>query len=341
MSYTKYALLSVGILVVGVLVFVTAENRKSVREEAPTIATEKADYHVVFLGGTPMQRLAFEGFREKFDELAKEGDVSIEYMTLDVPVSPINMRNAVDHIVLYNASLVVTGQAEVRYLVEKITTTPIISLFAADPVATGLAVNEKGSGNNVVFLDSGTHDSAGRRLEFFLEAMPQAKNILVPRGAASVPTESDAGMLELAQAVKGHDVTIIEKRFASREELNKFLLDYDFSQVDAVFRYPGTFIAANFDLFYALKEKIKKPFIVINKEELAMGGLIAYGPRYEEFGRSGAVIAWQILKGQIAPADVPIIRPFRYMLGVNQLVAATFGIAIPDALLQKADYIIE
>lgn len=296
---------------------------------------------IVLLGASPTIKLAFEGFRSKLDELSRSGDISTEYISLDIPFSETNIKNAVQYITDTDAHMIVTGQSEIPLLTKTITATPIIALLASDPVAAGLAKSESGSGNNVVFMNSGNHANTGRRLEFFLELAPKTRTVLVPRGDATVPGEIDTGMVRLRETAVARGITLVEKRFSSRQEMNKFFLEYDFSSVDAIFRYPSTFIAANIDLLFAFQASVKKPIIVLNREELIRGGTLAYGPRYKEIGEEGALVAWQIFKGQAEPATTPVIRPFRNELGVNESVARELGLDIPELLLQKADYVVQ
>ena len=228
--------------------------------------TQDPNYRIVFLGASPTIKIAFNGFEKAFKGYLGANEKEVEYMELDIPTSPVNLVNAADHIAKSNASLIVTGQSEIGVLLKKITTIPIIVVLASDPVGAGLMPSEEGSGNNAAYIDTGNHSNTGRRLEFFLESMPNARNILVLRGDASLLSESDKGFAVLADTARKHGITLIDKRFKSRQELNKFFIEYDFSQVDAIFRYPGMFISANIDLFFAFREKIKKPIIIAIKK---------------------------------------------------------------------------
>ncbi len=191
MTNIKHISLFLVVLAVVGLAAVFWDRQSEGRSKVPNAIAEKGDYRVVFLGASPMIKLAFEGFKWKLDELAKENDVNVEYIDLDVPFSPVNIANAADYIASADASLIVTGQSEIPYLLGKITTIPIVCVLSSDPVGVGLAASEEGSGNNVVFLDSGNQANTGRRLEFFLEAVPNARNILVLRGDPSVSSESE------------------------------------------------------------------------------------------------------------------------------------------------------
>lgn len=297
-------------------------------------------YRIALLGLSPTIKVAFQGFKDKLNVLSGSDVSRIEYIDLDIPFSPANMENATRYIAEADVDLVVTGQSEIPLLIKTIRNIPIISVLSSNPVELGLAKSESGSGNNVVFIESGNSETTGLRLEFLLELMPQAKRILVIRGGQSLFGESDIGMAPLRQIASARNITLVEKPFSTRQELNTFFLEYDFSDIDAIFRYPGTFTASNIDLFFAFRAQIQKPIIVLNRQELERGGVLSYGARYGELGEVAAVTAWQMLKGQVEPGEVPILRPFRNELGINESVARSLGIDIPASLREKADYII-
>ncbi len=70
------------------------------------------------------------------------------------------------------------------------------------------------------------------------------------------------------------------------------------------------------------------------------GALINYSRDQKEAFQSVARLLKKILGG-VSPADLPVEQPNKYTLTINLKTAKTLGIAIPPALLARADEVIE
>ena len=82
------------------------------------------------------------------------------------------------------------------------------------------------------------------------------------------------------------------------------------------------------------------PAIYESSEFVDVGGLISYGPNVTDQFRRAATYVDKILKGAKA-ADLPIEQPTTFELAINVKCAKALGLKFPDAILLRADMVIE
>ena len=97
---------------------------------------------------------------------------------------------------------------------------------------------------------------------------------------------------------------------------------------------------AHGDLIVTLAARHKLPAVYYRRLYVTGGGLISYGPDVVDQLRRAAGYVDRILKGEKL-ANLPVQAPNKYELVINLKTAKALGITVPQALLARADEVIE
>ncbi len=235
--------------------------------------------------------------------------------------------------------IIAVGAQAVRACKEASTTLPIILYGNLDPVALGLVPNLARPGGNVtgvVFAPDGT--LAGKQLELLKSAVPRAT-----RMAYLAPTADDPANLPQAREARNAAAAL------GMELIVVGLQGGDYAQAFAAIvaqRAHALFVAASprFETdrqqIIELAAKHRLPAIYEWRRHVVDGGLMTYSTSSYGLNQRLASYVDRIVKGA-KPGDLPIERPTRFELVINLKTAKALGLSLPQALLLRADELIE
>jgi putative ABC transport system substrate-binding protein len=215
--------------------------------------------------------------------------------------------------------------------------TPIVAIdLDTDPVQAGYATSFARPGGNVTGLFMDQPSLAGKWIDLLREAVPgmQRLAILWDRG-------SGIGQLEIAKAVareKGFDAIVLE--FSTMASYNEGLSLLRGKPATCIVTLISPRFTATAAAFAHAAQALGLPTISFLRAHARSGVLMSYGPIQDEYFARAAILADRILKGAKA-ADLPIEGPDRFELVINRKTATAMGLAIPPALLLRADEVIE
>jgi putative ABC transport system substrate-binding protein len=241
------------------------------------------------------------------------------------------VRSRVD-LILARSSLWVQAAKEAT------TTIPIVFVAHADPVGTGHVASLARPCGNITGLATLQTDVATKGLEFLHSVVPEATRLAVlwnpdlPSHAPGLQAVEEAGraLRVQLQAVGARTTAELEDAFAAmaRERVQAVL----------VLDSPAFNAARQRVAEWALTHQLPTMFTI--KEAVEAGGLMSYGPNYDELFRRGASYVDKILKGA-TPADLPVERAMKFDLVINLKTAQALGITIPPVLLFQAEKVIQ
>jgi putative ABC transport system substrate-binding protein len=213
-------------------------------------------------------------------------------------------------------------------------TVPIVMVYVADPVGTGLVTSLARPGGNLTGVSDMAIDLSAKRLELLKAAVPELKRVAVLWNAA------DPGMVARFREIEAA-ARVLRVGLQSVEVRNTLDFEPAFATIarerpDALF-VVSEVLTLNHRcqvLDFAAQHRLPAmyEFGVFARE----GGLMAYGPRLTETFQRSAYYVDQILKSA-KPADLPVEQPMNFELVVNFKAADALGLTLPPHLTAIAD----
>ena len=233
--------------------------------------------------------------------------------------------------------LVVDGTTAIRPAQHATTTIPIVMAISGDPVGEGLVASLARPGGNITGLSSRAPELSGKRLEILKEAVPDLSRVAAlwhrdaPVGTYVKETQAAAQALGLQlQALEVQSPDALDQVFAAMTR----------EHADALVVLPSAQFFSHQRVVAELAMTHRLPTMFGGREAAEAGGLMSYGPHYDDFYRRAATYVDKILKGA-KPADLPVEQPMKFELVINLKTAKALGITIPPMLLFQADEVIQ
>lgn len=218
------------------------------------------------------------------------------------------------------------------------TSVPLVMIAVGDPVGTGIAESLARPGGNITGLSSMAPDLEGKRLELLREVMPDLSRTAVlwnPRNAFN-----EGAMKQARAAADALRIEIVPLAVSKTEELDAALAAVLREKAQAMFVFADRVFLHNRVPIVEFAATHRLPSINAYRELVEAGGLMSFGPSYEDMHRRAATYVAKILKGA-NPAELPVEQPTRFLLMVNLRAAARLGLKVPPLLLSRADEVIE
>ena len=214
---------------------------------------------------------------------------------------------------------------------------PIVMINSVDPVGAKFVASLARPGGNVTGLTSDPGpDVAGKQLQLLRDVLPRARRVAYVGTKTEWDSERGQGMRATARTL-GLDLVLAE--YAIGDYSNAFAVIAR-ERADALITSPHPNHLAHRRALAELALKHKVPSMMTwSRENVEVGGLMSYSADSRDNFRRAAGYVDRILRGA-KPADLPVEQPSKFELVINLKSAEALGVAVPTAILLRADELI-
>jgi putative ABC transport system substrate-binding protein len=217
-------------------------------------------------------------------------------------------------------------------------TIPIVFRHGGDPVGDGLVASLAQPGGNLTGVSVLADELTAKRLELLSELVPRAGVIALLMNPDNATAERVIRDVQEAARTKGLQLHVLKG--SSESEIDTAFASLVQLHAGALVVGADPFLSSRREQLVALASRHAVPSIYAWREFAASGGLISYGASLTSAFRLLGTYAGKILKAA-KPADLPVEQPPRFELVINLKTAKALRLTIPQAVLLRADQIIQ
>jgi putative tryptophan/tyrosine transport system substrate-binding protein len=265
-------------------------------------------------------------------------NVSIEHRFADLKRERVPALAA--ELAELNVDVFVVGVDRTAVAVKHVTTkTPIVMANAEDPVGAGLVESLARPGGNITGLTIVPGPEIyGKNLELLREVLPQGSRIAILFNTTSRINSVYLGASE--EAARKLGLALVPTGLRGVEDFDQAFATMKQKRVKGFVVLGETLFVSNRQRVNELAARSRLASMWPVREGVDAGGLMSYGTNLPELFRRAAIYVDKILKGA-RPGDLPMEQPTRFDLVINLKTAKTLGLAIPPALLLRADQVLD
>jgi ABC-type uncharacterized transport system substrate-binding protein len=247
-------------------------------------------------------------------------------------------RHAAELAALAPDIILAHGASTAAVLLQATRTVPIVFPIASDPVGSGIVDSLARPGGNATGFMSFEFSLSGKWLELLKQIAPGTTRAAVLRD----PTQgSGTSLFAAIQAVAPSlRVEVIPVTMRDAPEIERAVTAFARAPNGGMIVTPSGLATLHRDLIIALAARHKLPAVYYERNFVAAGGLVSYGPDRIDQYRLAAGYVDRILKGE-KPADLPVQAPVKYETVLNLKTAKALGLDVPTTVLLRADEVIE
>jgi putative ABC transport system substrate-binding protein len=276
-----------------------------------------------------------------FDKLRRAGfiegqNLAINYLAYAAHIDLIS-QYAAELVIAQPDVIYAAGGVAIGAVQQATKSIPIVGI-AADMVGEGLVESFGRPNGNTTGISILAFELDGKRQDILIEAVPGIRRMAV-LGNPNNPTEANARALKEAARAKNVELSIY--RITRAEEIVATVDKAHASGATALNVLESSMIDGNTPLIIERVAALRLPAMYMWGFDAAeRGGFIGYGPPIDHLADLTARFAASLLRGTM-PADLPVEQPTKFELVINLKTAKAMGVTVPEALLARADRVME
>ena len=219
---------------------------------------------------------------------------------------------------------------------QKIKDIPILITAVTDPVGAGLVKSLNAPGANITGMTD--RSPVDRQLALIKEIVPSVKRLGVIYNAGEANSVATFEQVK-AEAVKlGWQVApATVANSAGVNQAAKSLV----GKADAIYVGTDNTVITALEAIIKVCQQSKLPLFTADNDSVQRGSVAALAVDYHRMGKQTAHMAKRILVDGVKPASMPVEDLLELELYVNKGAAKAMGVTVPQAVLSRADKIIE
>jgi putative ABC transport system substrate-binding protein len=280
-----------------------------------------------------------EAFRQRLRELGWVIGQTITIEVYDADGNPDKLNAIMRDLTNSKVDVIVTAcTPEAKVAVKYTSTIPIVMAATGDPVAAGLVSNLAKPGGNVTGVSAMLLDLSAKRLAILKEAFPKVSHATVLWNPGRPDNQPEVAAMQTAASALG--VRLDSQQVRTPAEMADALDLLPATGSQAILNAGDMLLSNQSSRLVAFAAKQRLPALYENREYVDLGGLMSFGPNFPMLHRGAAEYVDKILKGA-KPGDLPIQQPTKFEFVVNMKTAKALGFTIPQAVLLRADEVIQ
>jgi putative ABC transport system substrate-binding protein len=218
-------------------------------------------------------------------------------------------------------------------------TIPIVFSLGSNPVEVGLVASLSHPGGNLTGLSALQTAVTAKRVEMVHELLPKAVRVAFLVNPANRAL-AEADTKEARETARSLGLDLLVLNASSPSEIDAAFATLVREQVGALLTNSESYFMIQRDQLAALAARHAIPTMYAFRENAVAGGLMSYGSNFLHATRRLGLYTGRVLNGE-KPANLPVQQATDIELIINQKTAKALGITVPQALISRADEVIE